>query len=161
MLKNLSPKQLLLAAITAFTALYNLFTPLFHVVGYTVFGKTWAVNGYQIAFGAAGDEYSEFLFRDSYVWYMIGNWIHILVSVAVIALLVYVFLKRRNDFAKASFIAVAASVVISLLYMINGIASSCTLDGSYTVAYVPFIIVALLAVGYFVCDKLLPENFGK
>ncbi len=159
MLKNYSPKQLLLAAITAVIALFNLFTPIFHVVGVTVNGLgTWASNGYQIPFGAAkGFD----LAVDGYVWYMICGWLHLLATVAVIALLVYVFLKRPADLQKASYLAILVTAALSLLYLINGVIAAAIVKNSYTVAFVPFIIVAVLAAGYVVCEKLLPENLKK
>ncbi len=162
MLKNYSPKQLLLAAITAFIALFNLFTPIFHVVGVDfAFLGTWSANGYQIPFGAAGDLY-ELAFNDSYAWFMLCGWLHLLLTVAIIALLVYVFVKRPADMAKTSVAVVIASAALSLLYLINGIVSLNTVgDGAYTAAFVPFIIVAVLAAGYVVCEKLLPENLKK
>ena len=159
MLKNYSPKQLLLAAITAFIALFNFFTPIFHVVGADLgFLGTWSANGYQIPFGAAeGFD----LLVDGYVWYMICGWLHLLAAIAVIALLVYVFVKRSADFTKASYLAILVSAALSLLYLINGVIASVIVEYSYTVAFVPFIIVAVLAAGYVVCEKLLPENLKK
>ena len=162
MLKNYSPKQLLLAAITAVIALFNFFTPIFHVVGVTVsgfgFSNTWAFNGYQIPFGAA-DGFD--LLVEGYVWYMICGWLHLLATVAVIALLVYVFLKRPADLQKASYLAILVTAGLSLLYLINGVIAAAIVEYSYTVAFVPFIIVAVLAAGYVVCEKLLPENLKK
>lgn len=166
MLKHYSPKQLLLAAIAAVVALFNFFTPIFSVVGVSaslgIFGSlSWSVNGYQIPFGAAGDAY-EALFSDSYGWYMFCGWLHLILSVALVALLVYVFIMRSADMEKASFLTLAVSGALSLLYLINGIVSLNTVgEGANTVAFVPFIIVAVLAAAYFACYKLLGDKIVK
>lgn len=165
-MKKYSPKRLIMAAIVALIALINLLTPVFQVVGISggigSLSLNWSVNGYQIAFGSAGDVFSEIYFRDSYVWYMISNWIHIIAAVAVIVFLVFTFIKKAQDFEKISFISVITCGVFAVIYCINGIVAMNTVgDRAGTAAFVPLILLALLAVGYVAVDKLLDKSFGK
>lgn len=160
--KNL--KRLLQLILFAFTALFAFLALAFKIYDVKIefLGtKTQASgNGFQII-----SKYPEVLEE-------IGNWLGVYSIVLIIAIIVEViiygvmFAKKAQKLTLTEKIFVILNVVLSLIYMINGLNAKSTIEEQSTMyvvstlAFVPFIIVAIFAIAYFMVSFVVKENFA-
>lgn len=87
-------------------------------------------------------------------------WLQLLACVACLVLLLVFFFTKSQRLGKAQLACLVTCLVFSFLYMIEGFVFSSISNGTYydgvfyTLAYIPFIFVALLFTGYVVLWKV-------
>lgn len=158
-LKEFSMKQWILFGITALTALLMLVGMAFPILHIELFSLKKTVLGFSLLGGscpAALESVAAMLITFA--------WLHLLAALACIVLTALALVKPSPKRGRFQLISMCLALLFSLLYMIDGIVAISSVDGLYsptTTAYVLFILVAVLFVGYFVCLKFLPEDFVK
>lgn len=152
-------KQWVLFGIVIFTALFMLIGLAFPVWDFDggILGIERTVLGFDILGGSIPKTLEPVASA-----LMALVWLQLLATIAclVLAILSVTTFEQRKA-QRVQIAVMIVSVVFSFLYMIDGVAavSSSELAGT-TASYALLIVVALLTVGYFVCLKLLPEDFG-
>lgn len=107
------------------------------------------------------------IIEDCGAWLSFYSLLHLILSVAVLALLlVHVLVKNGRAFGKMCIFTMSASLLTSLVYMINGIVaysevSAPRLDASgiYTLAFIPFIIICVLSVAILYVKLKVSDKF--
>lgn len=153
-------KNICLISISAFVALFNIFSLFFSLVCVSAFGTDNKANGFSVfdAYPAVLEECIDLL--------TIYSVLHILLSIAVIvATIVGIVVKKGEMFPIISMITNGTSALMAFIYMICGFIAKSTarteLDnfgGITTSAFIPFIIIAIFVAAFFVIRFL---NFDK
>jgi hypothetical protein len=127
-----------------------------------VYGK-YSENGFELL------DFKSFFITSSYqagaIALALICWLQLLLSVVCIVLMVLTFFKKQDKINKVNFISVLVCTIFSLLYLIEGIVyttinANTWGDNFSTLSYVPFIIIAVFTVAYFVILKVMPDDLG-
>jgi hypothetical protein len=161
-MKNISIKKILLGSIALFIAIFSIVSLSFSLTKVDdVYGK-YSENGFELL------DFKSFFITSSYQTGAIALalicWLQLLLSVVCIVLMVLTFFKKQDKINKVNFISVLVCTIFSLLYLIEGIVyttinANTWGDNFSTLSYVPFIIIAVFAIAYFVILKILPNDF--
>ena len=158
-LAGYSLKQWILFGIAALTSLFLLIGLAFPVLDVSIFSLKSKTLGFDLLGGhmpAALESVAAAL--------VLFAWVNL---IAMICCFVFTMLSLLKFSGKKSthfqIIVMVVAIIASLLYMISGFiaVSAMEISTATTSAYVLFILVALFAVAYFICLKVLPESRGK
>lgn len=162
-LKAFSMKQWVLFGILAITALFMFIGLAFPVLHMKIEVFSYKQESTTLGFHLLGGSYPKAL-EGAAPMLMAFMWLHFLATLACIVLTLLVFFKPLKRGDRIQIAVMCLSLVFSVLYMIDGFVAISSVEGTYsptTASYALFILVALFTVGYFVCLKFLPENFGR
>lgn len=163
-LKKYSRKQLILGAIICTVALFAILTLVFNIISTkaTLLGTTLrsSANGFSILGEVPG------AIEDIGGWLITYSILYMLAVVAGIGFLAFCFVKKSvEEFLSFGEKTNIAACALALIYMINGIVAvsvandeTMGLVDSSTAAFVPFIIIALLTVAFYVVKVRMPEQ---
>ena len=160
---NLSKKQVIMLMISAIISLLNILALFFTLakIDLSFLGttKTVTINGFSIM-----ESYPEFL-EESGGWLSTFSIIYLLISLSIIAILVFCFLKKSIDtFFNTAVKTNLISLGLSFIYLING--TSVVSKAKETIeefgnvssaSYIPFILILVLVIAYIISDKYLDK----
>jgi hypothetical protein len=162
-MKKLSAKKLILLFIAVFIAVFDIISLAFSLTKVDDIYGEYSECGFELL------DFKGFFITSSYSGGAIALalicWLQLVVSVACIIFMLHAYFKKQDKLDKVNLISVIVCTIFSLLYMIEGIVytsinSNTWGDNFSTIAFVPFIIVALFAVVYFILLKKLPDDFA-
>ena len=159
-------KRAIVAALTALIAVLNFMTLLFAITSAKINGHRLFANGFTLAFGECPT------MLDS-----LQNWLyfycltHFIISlIFVVAIAARALLKWGKPFGKLGGFSDVMAVLMSLIYMISGIAANSSVKSDYsaflpkyfsshTAAFVPFILITVAVVALVLVKWYMPCDF--
>lgn len=159
-------KQAIVAALTALIAVLNFMTLLFAITSAKINGHGLSANGFTLAFGECPtmlDALENWLY-----FYCLAHFIISLIFIAVLA--VHSIFKWGKPFGKLGGFSDVMAVLMSLIYMISGIAANSSVKSDYsaflpkyfsshTAAFVPFIFITVAVVALVLVKWYMPCDF--
>ena len=151
--------------------LFALFIPLccfiglgFDLVGTKLNSNRYIENGFMLL------DFKSFFITSAYGWAVILlaviNWLLLIACITVVGLLFLGKFKLKSKLNGLEIASISVGLTFSLLYLIEGAVyksiNNDTLYGDfYTIAFIPFIICALLFIAYMVLKFKMPSKFEK
>ena len=160
-------KQAIVAILMASVALINFLTLLFAIVSAEEMHLVEATeyhfaNGFTLAFGECPvviDAYQHWLFFYSMLHFVLS-----LLLIAALAL--HALLKPGKPFGKLGGFSCFMAVLMSLIYMITGLAANSVASeyaslyyDNYTLAYIPFILIVTLVLAIILVKWNVSDDF--
>lgn len=160
-MKKYFTKEYILLAVSVFTTLFCIVGLSFDLVGTKLNSSRYIENGFMLL------DFNSFFITSSYGWatILLGiiNWITLVTCVALGALAIVGHFRIKTKSRPIYLSSIIVSLIFSALYLIEGAVyksiNSKTLDGNfYTIAYIPFIICALLFAAFIFVWFKMPEK---
>lgn len=137
-------------------------------LAFTILKKTWRsfdakiiYNGFNLLWG---DNLTRSMGTGFDSWLVLYSYILLIVLLAEIIVYFILFWKKSEKLVHAERISVIVNVLLTLVYMINGICAWNVWAGesvevhASTAAYIPFIIVSVLAAAYFLLPRFIKDE---
>ncbi len=164
-MKCLKTKKAVSVALFASTALFAFLSLAFPLLkkSWRYFDKEIAYNGFYLLWGDHSRSAAQSAGTGFDGWLILYCYILLLVLLAELIVYGVFAWKKTKKLVCIERLFVVVNVLLTLVYMINGLCARAAwfeeLDvlTPSTVAYIPFIIVSLLSVVYFVVPRLMKE----
>ena len=136
-------------------------------LAFTILKKTWRYFDAKIiynGFNLLWDDMEISMGTGFDSWLILYSYILLVVLLAEIIVYFILFWKKSEKLVHAERISVIVNVLLTLVYMINGLCAKaawmCEIDVLIpsTAAYIPFIIVSVLAAAYFLLPRFIKDE---